>query len=221
MMKGKIDSNQIVDICPHCGAKTQQKYMNKFIGTYQYTLTTKSYPKHISTHETNKTEIKDISMLQCTACEKYIIFNRETQIYPIIANIEDPNPDMPEDIKKDYDEARNIYNLSVRGSCALLRLALDKLLIYLDIKGKTLFNKINAYCDRFEPDETMKQALHSIRIVGNESVHPGTFNVEDNKDIALLLFEILNDIAYEHITKKKKREEMFKKLPENTIKNIK
>ena len=219
-MKDIIDSHQIVRICPHCGAKTQQNYLNKLIGSYQYTITSKSYPRHTSHHETDRFVIQDITMLRCCACEKYIIFKDETQIYPIEANIESPNDDMPEDIKKDYNEAKNIFNLSIRGSCALLRLALDKLLIHLKINDKTLYNKINTYCERFEPDETIKQALHTIRIVGNESVHPGTFNIEDNEDIALLLFEILNDITYDTITKKKKRTEMFKRLPKNKTKNI-
>lgn len=220
-MNNKIKSAQIINTCPHCGAYTQQNFLNKLNGRYHYTLTSKSHPISYSHHETNKTDIDNITMLQCCVCRNFIIFKDEEQIYPIKANIEDPNPDMPEDIKKDYYEARNIFNLSVRGSCALLRLALDKLLINLEITDKNLFDKINTYCNKFKPDETMKQALHAIRIVGNESVHPGTFNVEDNKDIALLLFDILNDIVQEHITKKKKREQMFKKLPEKAIKNIK
>jgi hypothetical protein len=48
-------------------------------------------------------------------------------IEPNIGGVPFPNNDLPEDIKNDYIEARDILNKSPRGSSALLRLAIQKL----------------------------------------------------------------------------------------------
>lgn len=55
-----------------------------------------------------------------------------------------PAPDMPEDVKKDYNEARSIFAKSSRGSCAFLRLAVQKLCIDLGGNGKNLNDDIGA-----------------------------------------------------------------------------
>ena len=41
--------------------------------------------------------------------------------------VESPLDEMPEDIKALYNEARSIVELSQKGSCAIIRLALQKL----------------------------------------------------------------------------------------------
>jgi hypothetical protein len=90
-----------------------------------------------------------------------------------------PHPDLPDDIKEDYEEARSIVSRSPRSVAALLRLAVDKLLDWI-IEEKNLLegNKkdINAKIkllveNGLRPE--LQKAFDSVRIVGNHSVHPG------------------------------------------------
>ncbi len=59
-----------------------------------------------------------------------------------------------------------------------------------------------------------------IRIVGNEAVHPGVIDIDDNEDIARAMFEILNEIVDETITKKNKMDAIFEYLPEEKTNSI-
>ena len=59
-------------------------------------------------------------------------------IHPEASGGPPPNPDLPEDIRLDYSEARSIVGRSPRGAAALLRLCIQKLCRHLGEKGKDL-----------------------------------------------------------------------------------
>ena len=59
-------------------------------------------------------------------------------------------------------------------------------------------------------------------MVGNNAVHPGQINLDDNTDIAQKLFGILNFIAEELLTKPKELEQLYASLiPLETQEHIK
>ena len=60
----------------------------------------------------------------------------EAMVYPAKSTAPLANPDMPEEIKADYNEARDILQRSPRGAAALLRLAIQKLCIHVGESGK-------------------------------------------------------------------------------------
>ncbi len=49
----------------------------------------------------------------------------------------------------------------------------------------------------------IQQALDLVHVIGNNAVHPGKINLDDNREMAEKLLQILNFIAEEMITKPK------------------
>ncbi len=98
---------------------------------------------------------------------------------------------MPEDVKYDFLEARSIVNESSRGAGALLRLALQKFMSHLGEKGKDLNSDIRNLVEKDLPIQ-IQQSLVSVRVIGNEAVHPGELNFKDNSETVIPLFDLLN-----------------------------
>lgn len=66
------------------------------------------------------------------------------------------HPDMPEDVRTDYDEARAIVDSSVRGACALLRLATEKFVQQLQPDGRNLNDRIGKLVAKESPLRSRK-----------------------------------------------------------------
>jgi hypothetical protein len=136
---------------------------------------------------------------QCSHCARFSFWYPDGCVYPISGAAPLPNADMPNDIKADYEEARNILALSPRGAAALLRLAVQKLCAHLGEPGKNIDKDIASLVKKGLP-EVMQQALDSVRVVGNNAVHPGQIDLTDNTNIASGLFAIVNFICENRIT---------------------
>ena len=147
------------------------------------------------------------------------IWFEEKMIFPQIILVSDPNEDLSEEIKKDYLEAAKILNDSPRASAALLRLALQKLCKMLGEKGKDINEDIgNLVKKGLNP--LVQKSLDSLRITGNNAVHPGEINLEEDPNRVIKLFELTNFIADKMITAPKEIEIFYEKLPENSKKQV-
>ena len=161
-------------------------------------------------------EFIKISLSTCHICQELSIWLDNDLIYPLKSGIEKPNIDMPLEIKELYEEAANVYPISKKSAAALLRLALQLLCKDLGEEGKNINNDIG---------ELIKKGLHpeiaivldSIRIVGNQAVHPGELDIEQNDDFVTPLFSLLNFIIDEKYSKPKKHKEFFGKMPLRAI----
>ncbi|MBF6618766.1 MAG: DUF4145 domain-containing protein [Patulibacter sp.] len=130
------------------------------------------------------------------------------------------HPDMPEDVRADYDEARAIIDSSVRGACALLRLATEKLVLqHLQRDGGTLNDRIGKLVQNGIAPQ-IQQGLDTLRVIGNEAVHPAELDLRDDAETAQGLFSILNMMVEEAITRPRHLEEMYAKIPERKREGI-
>jgi len=155
----------------------------------------------------------------CEHCGFPTIWHGETIIFPLNMSAEPPNQDLPEEISDDYDEARAIVNLSPRGAAALLRLAIQKLCAHLGQSGKNINSDIKALVAAGLPPK-VQEALDSVRVIGNEAVHPGTIDLKDNRDTANQLFRLVNFIAQKMLTEPREIDEIYNGLPADKLKGI-
>jgi hypothetical protein len=133
-------------------------------------------------------------------------------IYPEDSGVRPPNPDLGDDIKKDYLEAKSIVNKSPRGATALLRLCIQKLCEQLGESGKNINNDIANLVKKGLPQK-IQQALDIVRVIGNNAVHPGQIDLKDDPDTAMKLFELINLVADVMISQPKEIERLYGTLP--------
>jgi predicted RNA-binding Zn-ribbon protein involved in translation (DUF1610 family) len=190
--------------CPNCNAYAEQKwYRLERSGKYSGDKVEGAYTS------------------TCSHCGRYTIWINKVMIYPLVNGVPNPHSEMPDDIKKDYEEARSIVARSSRGAAALLRLAIQKLtdILLTDKKGKDLNDNIRILVEKGLPEKIQK-ALDYLRVIGNNAVHPGLIDMKDNREVANLLFELLNIIVDVMISQPKKIEGLYGQLPEKDKLNI-
>lgn len=139
-------------------------------------------------------------------------------IYPDIITVSLPNSDLPDDIKIDYLEAREIVIKSPRGAAALLRLCIQKLCVHLG-EEENINNAIASLVKK-GLDIQIQRALDVVRVVGNEAVHPGELDLKDDNDTAIQLFGLVNFITHELITRPKELEKLYSDLPPSKLEGI-
>ncbi|WP_218120855.1 DUF4145 domain-containing protein [Halovenus aranensis] len=143
-------------------------------------------------------------------------------IYPQASSAPKPTEDMPDGVREDFSEARQIVDDSPKAAAALLRLAMEKLV--QDLTGdedQSLYSGIGELVDEGRIDERIQKALDSVRVTGNDYVHAGEIYNPDDRDTALRLFELVNVIVELTITREKMIEEAYDEIPENKMDGIK
>lgn len=184
--------------CPNCGAYANQKWFSIY------------YPSGTGGFR----EIEDLDLCLCTHCNEYSLWKNSSMLFPSSGNAPLPNKDLPGDIKVDYDEARNIYTSSPRGAAALLRLAIQKLCKHLGESGKNINDDIGSLVKKGLPIKIQK-SLDIVRVIGNDSVHPGKIDIKDDYKTVGKLFVLVNLIAEVMISQPKEIDDLFDSLPED------
>jgi hypothetical protein len=193
--------------CMHCGVLAQQTW-------------SRLLPENVI----HSRMLAYVGYARCTCrnCQQVSIWNEgeERCVDPVIRGGPRPHIDMPEDVKGDYEEARRIVGQSPRGACGLLRLGLQKLCVDLGEKGENINDDIKSLVQKGLPEE-VQQAMDSLRVIGNNAVHPGEMDLKDDAETATALFNLLNFVVEEMIAKPKRRRGIFDKLPVSVREAIK
>lgn len=180
--------------CPICGVYANQ-YWGQLLTRYYGTLA-------------------KFSTSKCSHCESFSIWYDKKLVFPDQSIAPSPNPDMPEEIVQDYNEASSILNRSPRAAAAMYRLCLQKLMPYIGGEGKHINEDIKKLIADGELPHSILKSLDIVRIVGNESAHPGTIDLNDQPQIALQLAKLINFIIQSTITQKREIDELYAMTPE-------
>lgn len=156
--------------------------------------------------------VGNLHISQCCSCRKFAVWVYKHPVYPPTKLGPEPNPDLPADIQKDYEEARTIVNLSPRGAAALLRLGIQKLCVHLGEKGKNLDDDIASLVAK-GLDELVQRMWDIVRVTGNQAVHPGEMNLKDDPDTVVCLFGMVNLIAEKMVSVPKSVNTAYSGLP--------
>lgn len=198
--------------CPHCGAYSTMKWDKFYDGSNYYEKKVEGYSFFDSL---------------CCYCDKQMIWyvkgEQARVFFPREVAIA-PEENMPDKVREIYEEASLVLGDSPRASCALLRLTLQELMRYLqeNVNGYSELKIENLNQDIKEvinignfhqaEKEMIEEAMNSVRLIGNKAVHPSELDINDNPEIANILFEMINFIVREIITKPKERQEKLGKL---------
>ena len=226
--------------CPHCSVVAKHAWGNASIATdYYFELVEQSrldfrksieeyqdsaiysfcdYIKHKLPEQFLRAFPEDLNFTRCENCFKPTFWLETEMIYPRQSSLPEPNKDLDDEIKSLYIEAVDVYPYSSRASAALLRLCIEKLCTEL-VDGDNLNACIGLLVEEGLP-EHIQQALDYCRIIGNEALHPGQIDVEENLEIVPLLFTLVNDITQEFITKPKIIKENYAYLPKEKLAQI-
>lgn len=154
-----------------------------------------------------------LTVSKCKHCNKWSIWIEESLVYPAQITVEDPNDDMPDEVKKLYRESAQILSISPRAAAALLRLGLQILLGAVGGGGKNINNDIGKIVALGVEPETQR-ALDILRVFGNNGAHPGAIKLDEDPGLVIKMYELMNYITDRLITQKNQINELFEGLPE-------
>ena len=196
--------------CPHCNVYSKQFW------AHLQTLTDFQWRSFVDgSSKFNEVLGEEWAVSKCQHCGNYIVWFQGNIVYPKNIIVQLPNKDLDEEIINDYLEAARIFAESPRSSAALLRLALQKLCKQLGESGQNINDDIKSLVDK-GLNPLVQKSLDALRITGNNAVHPGEINLQEDPNKVIKLFDLLNFIANKMITEPKEIEAFYDDLPESS-----
>jgi len=193
--------------CPQCNVVAQQVWSDIFLSTGRipgnpYTVALNSGVVPLGNYQVSC----------CYVCRKLTFWVDGKIEWPSPNQILPASDDMPPNVKNNYDEARAVYHLSPKSAAALLRLAIQHLCVDLGGAGNNINDDIAKLVDHGLPIK-IQQALDVVRVIGNNAVHPGLIAIDDNPQIVVALFKLVNLIVENMITQPAEVKTLFEALP--------
>ncbi|MFT4265575.1 MAG: DUF4145 domain-containing protein [Nocardioides sp.] len=193
--------------CPFCGVFSAQQWR-------PVTATQTSFNGGSS-----RVQQENFFVANCRACGQSSFWHADQMVFPLQRQGEEPHEDMPTDVRDVYEEARAVASISRKSAAGLLRLALQMLVDVLEPGGGNINDKIGALVTRGLAPE-VQQAMDVLRVVGNESVHPGRIDLEADDDLLPALFNLVNVIVEQVVSRPKNIGGLFAKLPAEKLAQI-
>lgn len=235
-------------VCPHCGAFshhdwwslmsfTEKDFLSRLVITSK--IPEHEYDENIILHHLSeicrqrliffepvdsvgrdmdkRRWVFNLNLSECFSCKNVTLWVHDKVVFPETSGAPMPNNDLSDDIKAVYNEARSIIEKSPRGAAALLRLCIQLLCRDLGEKGENI-NEDIANLVKNGLDPKIQRALDIVRVIGNNAVHPGKIEFNDDRSVAISLFTLVNFIAHRMITEPREVEALC--LPQSNINAI-
>ncbi len=161
-----------------------------------------------------------VVLAHCEACGQEVVFIGGRLAWPRLIAAPAAAADLPEELKADFEEARLIHGDSPRGAAALLRLVLQKLLPFIGATKSNINAAIAELIAAGTVSSSLQQALDSVRVIGNEAVHPGELDLKDDHRTVMMLFNLINFIVHKAITEPKEIAAIYGTLPPDKLAGI-
>lgn len=204
-----------VNKCPHCRHSVRfEPAINANRGFHEF-------EHFVNGVRSNQDDYSTLGYCKCPECNKLILSLDDNLIYPLGSSRPPCPPEVPTEIKEDYDEACLVESISKKAAAALSRRCLQNMLHNQGIKKRNLNDEI---------EEAMKTLPHNlaedidaIRHMGNFAAHALKYestgqivDVEDGEvEWSLEVLFSLFDFYYVKPAKSQLRREKFnKKLEE-------
>lgn len=192
--------------CPYCGVLTSQKWESFYLP--HASISSLGQPMYYISEE--------VQRVRCFDCDEYSYWLHERMIWPDFGTAPPYHDELPDDLKPLYLEAAAISARSPRAAAALLRLLVEKYVASMamdrGVKGKDLNDDIGNLVAAGVP-AAVADALDTVRVLGNESVHPGEIDLNEDPAIVGALFAVINFIVEESVAQPKRRQALQDLIP--------
>lgn len=211
----EIDFNKKVYTCPFCG-REQAYFGNSYTNKCGYNL-----------EYANRDAYKDsdivVMYIQCANrdCEEFTIvaYNKKTkkQWDLVPENVVRKFPSyIPEQIRKDYEEACMIVDKSPKAAATLLRRCLQGMIRdFWGVQKDSLFSEINELKDRVSAMQW--KAIDGIRKVGNIGAHMGkdvNLIIDIDSDEALKMQKLIELLLDKWYISRHEEEKLYNEMKE-------
>jgi hypothetical protein len=188
--------------CPHCKFYAHQEW----------------FSVEVEKRGRGSEEVENLEYSRCVKCNNYLLWVDGKIIYPAVSPAPPPHADMPEEVKKIYNEAKDIVSKSSRASAALLRTALIVLVDKVIGPNKNSLNhNIGTLVEQNKLSNQIQKSLDYLRVIGDNELHPGLIQMdeidEDDYRHAISLFELVNLIVEELISRPDRINKYYSRLP--------
>jgi hypothetical protein len=173
--------------CPTCGAYATQRWYPFVVG-YQDTGSGEGAAWWGIGREAG-----GIALSFCEACRQPFVWHGHSPVWPVASSAPCAARAMPDEVRADFEEAREVVDRSPRSAAALLRLSLQKLSRHLGQPGKDLEEDLRALMGPALP-ASAPRALRVLRAAG-DARRPGELDDRDDRETASALFDLVNTVV--------------------------
>ena len=195
--------------CAHCKVLAHQIWVSNLYGERVETMVIG--PSNYLRENLSPSDLFAAS--RCERCNKWSIWIEESLVYPAQITVEDPNDDMPDEVRKLYRESAQVLSISPRAAAALLRLGLQILLGAVGGDGKNINDDIKKIV-ALGVESEIQRALDILRVFGNSGAHPGEIKLDEDPGLVHQMYGLMNYVTDRLITQKNQINELFEGLPE-------
>lgn len=147
--------------------------------------------------------------------DKSNIVTEEKLIYPIKSSLDiESNEDMTDEQKNLFNEAKNIFDNSPKAAGALLRSVIENILRkkYDKHKSSLLGSILNDKDVEKDLGGKIMEMCKTCQLIGNDAAHSSLMiYLDENKEEVKFLFELINLITEQLVSKPKKEQELLQK----------